>query len=277
MPIDQCYALVGLIKSRWEGISGGSAIEEAVPRFFASIRARAARRHGDRRMSAHAESRDPPLLAPEPEFEITGAAHIAFAAAPTMLFSASAADRSGHEIQSIALTVQVMIDPAKRGYDPETRARLAELFGPPASWAPSTSGLAWARVSTAVPGFTGATPFGIEVPVHVRPRGRGRQVLLRRSRSERCRSASTSTATSSSTVPADRLQVVPVPWSCTAQYRLPVAAWRAMIAEHYPGGGWIRVDERTLEALNDRRGARGLPTFDACIAELLEVADEHDA
>ncbi|MGI8507320.1 MAG: DUF5947 family protein [Solirubrobacteraceae bacterium] len=40
VPIDQCYALVGLIKSRWEGISGGSAIEEAVPQFFAAIRAR---------------------------------------------------------------------------------------------------------------------------------------------------------------------------------------------------------------------------------------------
>ena len=41
VPIDQCYALVGLIKSRWEGISGGSAIEEAVPEFFAAIRSRA--------------------------------------------------------------------------------------------------------------------------------------------------------------------------------------------------------------------------------------------
>jgi hypothetical protein len=41
IPIDQCYALVGLIKSRWEGISGGSAIEEAVPEYFAALRARA--------------------------------------------------------------------------------------------------------------------------------------------------------------------------------------------------------------------------------------------
>ena len=41
LPIDRCYELVGLIKSRWEGISGGSAIERAVPEFFARIRARA--------------------------------------------------------------------------------------------------------------------------------------------------------------------------------------------------------------------------------------------
>ena len=40
-PIDDCYRLVGLIKARWEGISGGSALERAVPEFFAQLRARA--------------------------------------------------------------------------------------------------------------------------------------------------------------------------------------------------------------------------------------------
>jgi len=37
VPIDRCYELVGMIKSRWEGISGGSAIDEAVAEFFASL------------------------------------------------------------------------------------------------------------------------------------------------------------------------------------------------------------------------------------------------
>jgi hypothetical protein len=41
-PIDQCYALVGLIKSRWEGISGGAALDHAVPEFFAALRSRTA-------------------------------------------------------------------------------------------------------------------------------------------------------------------------------------------------------------------------------------------
>jgi Family of unknown function (DUF5947) len=39
-PIDDCYRLVGLIKSRWEGISGGDALDRAVPEFFATLRAR---------------------------------------------------------------------------------------------------------------------------------------------------------------------------------------------------------------------------------------------
>jgi Family of unknown function (DUF6084) len=207
-------------------------------------------------------------LAPEPEFAVISAAHAAFAATPTMLFEATVTDPSGHEIQSIALTVAVMIDPARRGYDPETRARLAELFGPPASWAPATSGLTWARVAAAVPGFSGSTTFAIEVPC---------------SYDLEVAAAKYFYAVQDGAVPLSfhfngnvffhgpqKLQVIPVPWSSTAQYRMPVSAWRAMITAHYPGGGWIRVSDETLAALNRRRADRGLATFDACVQELLD-------
>jgi hypothetical protein len=41
VPVDQCYRMVGLIKSRWEGISGGRGVEEAVCEFFERVRERA--------------------------------------------------------------------------------------------------------------------------------------------------------------------------------------------------------------------------------------------
>ena len=40
-PIDRCYALVGLVKLRWEGISGGAKLGEAIEGFFAELRAEA--------------------------------------------------------------------------------------------------------------------------------------------------------------------------------------------------------------------------------------------
>ena len=40
-PLDDCYRLVGIIKSTWEGISGGAAMEEAVQRYFEDLRATA--------------------------------------------------------------------------------------------------------------------------------------------------------------------------------------------------------------------------------------------
>jgi hypothetical protein len=33
-PIDECYRLVGLIKTVWDGISGGPRVDEAIARFF---------------------------------------------------------------------------------------------------------------------------------------------------------------------------------------------------------------------------------------------------
>ncbi|MEO8688626.1 MAG: DUF5947 family protein [Solirubrobacteraceae bacterium] len=40
-PIDVAYQLVGVVKTSWEGISGGSATEEAVGRYFDGLRERA--------------------------------------------------------------------------------------------------------------------------------------------------------------------------------------------------------------------------------------------
>jgi hypothetical protein len=37
VPIDRCYELVGMIKSTWEGISGGDAVESSVQTFFARL------------------------------------------------------------------------------------------------------------------------------------------------------------------------------------------------------------------------------------------------
>ena len=40
-PTDEAYRLVGMIKASWEGISGGSAVEQAIGGFFEQLRERA--------------------------------------------------------------------------------------------------------------------------------------------------------------------------------------------------------------------------------------------
>jgi hypothetical protein len=40
VPIDQCYRLVGLIRSRWRGLSGGTEVWEEIGRFFATLKER---------------------------------------------------------------------------------------------------------------------------------------------------------------------------------------------------------------------------------------------
>ncbi|MHB8691189.1 MAG: DUF6084 family protein [Solirubrobacteraceae bacterium] len=209
-------------------------------------------------------------LTPEPMFDVTAASHLPFAAAPTMVFATSASEAAGSAIESMSLQVQLMIDPARRGYDADTRGRLAELFGPPATWTPSTQGLSWARVTASVPRFVGETSFTLEVPCTYDLEVAAAKYFY---------------ALEDGLVPLSfhfygtifyrasdgRLQMTPVPWSSTAQFSMPITEWQAMIAEHYPGGGWVRVGASTLRALNARRATRGL-TFDRCIEELLDGA-----
>jgi hypothetical protein len=40
VPVDQAYRLVGLIKSRWQGITGGHAVDDAIDEFFDGLRTR---------------------------------------------------------------------------------------------------------------------------------------------------------------------------------------------------------------------------------------------
>jgi hypothetical protein len=71
--------------------------------------------------------------------------------------------------------------------------------------------------------------------------------------------------------PSDRLQVAQVPWSCAAKYSMPVAAWQRAIRAFYPEGGWVRLTTATLDALIERKAARGDHDFDRTVAALLEA------
>jgi hypothetical protein len=46
VPIDRCYLLVGLIRTHWRGLSGGSEAWDAIDGFFARLRTNRADAHG---------------------------------------------------------------------------------------------------------------------------------------------------------------------------------------------------------------------------------------
>ena len=66
----------------------------------------------------------------------------------------------------IALTIQLMIEPARRSYDDATRERLVELFGAPERWAVTTRSLVWAKLDVLVPAFTGTTTVTVPIACH---------------------------------------------------------------------------------------------------------------
>ena len=203
-------------------------------------------------------------MTPAPVFEVIGAGPVAHAAAPTLRFTLRVSEPTGADVHAIALAAQLHIDPARRSYDDATRARLIELFGAPERWSATTRSFLWAQLGTVVPAFRGGAEFPLDVPctydleiaaakyVYSLPDG---EVPL--------------TFHFSGTILHGDRQVAMVPWSCSAQYRLPVETWRALMAAYYPGGGWVRLETGTLDALAARKAADGLPSYDATIAELL--------
>lgn len=208
------------------------------------------------------------MSVPAPEFVVLGSDHEPYAATPTIRFTLEVTEPSPHEIYTIALSTQVNIDPARRSYDDTAREALVELFGEPERWPATTRSFVWSMVDVLVPSFGQSTTFELplactydlevaatryldalgdgEVPLSMH--FSGRVMYLTEDR---------------------RLQLSQVPWTCTAQYGLPVSVWRAMIGHHYPHAGFVRLHEDTLARLAREKAARGLPTFDAVVAELL--------
>jgi hypothetical protein len=206
----------------------------------------------------------PPAL----EFAVVGAEPIEHAATPGVRFHMHVIEPEGREVYAVALSTQIQIDPARRPHDEATRAKLVELFGAPERWGATTHSFQWARVESLVPSFSESTAFAVEVPCTY---------------DLEVTSAKYFDALSDGDVPLsfhfngtvlyrgadDRLQVVLVPWSCTTRWRMPVDVWKRTIAAHYPGGGWIRLQHDTLEALGRRKAERGLHTFDDTVRDLL--------
>jgi hypothetical protein len=204
----------------------------------------------------------------EPVFSVLDVGPAPHAAAPTLSFALHVSDPGGRRIHTMALQVQIRIDPARRTYDPETRARLVDLFGAPERWAATTHPFSWAHVDVLVPGFTGATSFTLELPCsydlelaavkyfYSLPDGEVPLSFL-------------FTGMVLYAGEEDRLQVAQVPWSCVTQWRMPVAAWTRTIRKFYPEGGWVRLTTATLDALMATKARAGDHDFDATVARLI--------
>jgi hypothetical protein len=210
-------------------------------------------------------------VAPEPEFQVLGATGRRHAAVPALDFDVHVSEPGGRSVYAIALTAQIMIEPARRSYDAETREKLVELFGAPERWATTTRSLVWHQADVLVPAFTGSTTFRVALPVSFDMEVASAKYLYGLSDGE-VPLAFNFNGTVHYRGDDGRLQLSLVPWSCSAEYRLPVSIWRELIAHYYPHTGWVPVREATLQALQLEKARRGLPTLDACVAELVRGA-----
>jgi hypothetical protein len=209
---------------------------------------------------------------PDVDFEVLGARPVKYAAAPMLALDLKVTETAGAPVYMIALTIQLMIEPARRSYDDATRERLVELFGAPERWAVTTRSLVWAKLDVLVPAFTASTTVTVPIACHYD---------LELAAAKYLHSLPDGAAplalhfNGMIYYPAGDggLQMALIPWSKSIDFRMPVSVWQDTIAHYYPATAWVAVRTDTHEALQREKLARGLATLDACVSALL---DHHD-
>jgi Family of unknown function (DUF6084) len=203
------------------------------------------------------------------EFAALGARPVKYAAAPMLTLDLQISETGGREVYMIALTIQLMIEPARRSYDDATRERLVELFGAPERWAVTTRSLVWSKLDVLVPAFTGTTTVAVPIACHYD---------LELAAAKYLHSLPDGVAplalhfNGMIYYPGEDagLQMALIPWSKSIDFRMPVSVWQETIAHYYPGTAWVAVRADTFEALQREKLARGLATLDACVSALLQ-------
>jgi hypothetical protein len=212
---------------------------------------------------------DAPATPPDLDFAVLGARPVKYAAAPMLTVDLQVNEADGREVYMVALTIQLMIEPARRRYDDATRSRLVELFGAPERWAVTTRSLVWAKLDVLVPAFTGTTTVAVPIACHYDLELAAAKYLYSLPDGEAPMALHFNGMIYYPGADGG-LQMVLIPWSKSIDFRMPVSVWRETIEHYYPGTAWIAVGSRTFEALQNEKLERGLATLDACIADMLD-------
>jgi hypothetical protein len=207
---------------------------------------------------------------PELSFDVLGARAERYSLVPTLTLRIHVGEATGVAVHAIALRCQIRVEPHRRRYSEPEVAALFDLFGESARWADTLKPLQFATISTMVPGFTGSTEIELPVPCsydlevastkYFRALDDGEIPLL---------------VLYSGTLfylLDGRFAVEQIPWSLQTSVAVPVSTWRAVVEEHFPHAGWIRLDLDTLRELGAYKSRAAAPTWDATVLSLLRAA-----
>ncbi|MET9962333.1 DUF6084 family protein [Streptomyces sp. NPDC006326] len=202
-------------------------------------------------------------------FTCTGVRADPYAAGPTLVFRLRITASGGTRVHALALRCQLRIEPARRGYGPDEAEALRDLFGDRSRWGTTLRPVQFAQVAVMVPSFTGETETDVVVPcTYDMDIAAGRYLGALDEGEAPLLMLFSGTAFTG----AGGFHVEPVPWDREAAYRMPVAVWREMVEQHFPGCGWLRLPRDTMADLLAYRSRHALPSWEATVRALLDAA-----
>jgi hypothetical protein len=207
-----------------------------------------------------------------PEFAFTciGAQPDLEAAAPTVALRLRITETTGATVHALALRTQIRIEPTRRRYDDTEADALRDLFGDRARWGTTLKPLQFGFVNQMVPTFTGEAEVDVALPCSYDFDVAANKYLYALAEGEipllLLFSGTVFTAE------GNGFSVSLVPWDREARYRLPVAVWKQALDLHFPGTAWLRLGQRSFDALFAYRTEQQLTSWDDAIDRLLKEA-----
>ncbi|MGI8405096.1 MAG: DUF6084 family protein [Thermomicrobiales bacterium] len=209
---------------------------------------------------------------PDLNFRVEGAAVLAFAAVPTLVFKLCVTNAAAEPIRSIALNTQIRIMATQRQYTTGEQERLGEVFGEASRWGTTLRSLLWTHTVMLVPPFAGSTV--VDMPVSCTY---DFDVV----------SAKYFHSLEDGEIPLEflfsgtvyyagetGLQAVQIPWEKEAHFRMPVSVWKEMMERYFPNSAWLRLRKDTFDQLYRYKTRCGLPTWEDALDGLLSAHEE---
>jgi hypothetical protein len=209
---------------------------------------------------------------PELNFAIDAAAAVDGSLAPLLEFDLHVEEADGRDIDTIALSCQIMIEAVRRPYAAREQEALLDLFGTPERWGTSLKTMLWTHAGMVVPGFEGRTAVKLTVPATFDLSLAPTKYFFALEQG-----AIPLTFQFSGTVfyrdAEGALMTERIPWTKEARFSLPVAAWRDLIDRHYADGSWLCLRPEMFDRLYRYKARRAVPTWEQVIGELLDSAE----
>jgi hypothetical protein len=206
---------------------------------------------------------------PDLRFQVEDVCATPNAVTPQLSFKVRITNSEPEPIHSVALRVQIQIEPVRRRYTHSEQEELKELFGEAERWSTSLHPLLWTNSNVNIPGFAGTTVIDIPVPCTFDFNVAITKYIYGLEGGE----LPTSCLFSGTVFHAGRmgLQIAQIPWDREASYRVPVSVWKEMMDHYYPETAWVCLRREVFDRLYEFKVQHGIPTWEEALERLLGV------